>query len=167
MAKNAQHRWRSAGDWSGRCRFCPENVRQQAACSQQPIRSAASSCQSRPAEMRVSLRFRPAFSRSIKRGRGTSLVLSPVEGSGRTGGYRVWFAEGAFPYGKYTITSPQRQRVMTCGDRISASGHQWYTAQDSTLADHTVMTTFPWACPFPIYRSVLQKRLRLFYTSKP
>ena len=54
------------------------------------------------AEMRVSLRFSPAFNRSIRRGRETSLVLpapsavegSPVEGtcpelaegSGRTGG---------------------------------------------------------------------------------
>jgi hypothetical protein len=47
------------------------------------------------AEMRVSLRYRPlylssrtsaAFNRSIGRGRDTSLVLSPVEGSGRTGG---------------------------------------------------------------------------------
>ena len=38
------------------------------------------------AEMSVSLRWSPAFSRSIRRGRDTSLALSPVEGSGRTGG---------------------------------------------------------------------------------
>jgi len=40
----------------------------------------------------VSLRCSPVFNRSIRRGRETSLVLSPVEGSGRTGGYRVWWS---------------------------------------------------------------------------
>jgi hypothetical protein len=56
----------------------------------------------------VSLRpkRRPAFSRASRRRRG-SRCLTWVEARG----YRAWFAGAVFPHSKYTITSPQRQRV--------------------------------------------------------
>ena len=86
------------------------------------------------AEKRVSLRWSPSFSRSTKRGRGTS--------SGRTGGSRIWFSRGcqsASPFPPHSPKSSKSPGALARAERVTSFSPRY--AQDPTDPMYVVAET--------------------------